>query len=138
MILFDTDVLIEHLRGNPAARDLLEAAIGEGHSACSVLTRFELLAGMRSAERHAVRSLLDALRNLPVTEEIATKAGEWARSYRCSHAHVGAIDYIIAATAEVEGADLLTLNVRHFPMFGDLQPAIPATPPGRGFPRHSG
>jgi predicted nucleic acid-binding protein len=29
-------------------------------------------------------------------------------------------DYLIAATAEVEGLDLATLNVRHFPMIKDL------------------
>ncbi|MEX2250647.1 MAG: VapC toxin family PIN domain ribonuclease, partial [Acidimicrobiia bacterium] len=28
------------------------------------------------------------------------------------------------ATAEVEGADLLTRNVRHFPMFPGLPPAL--------------
>jgi len=124
VILFDTDVLIEHLKGNPAARRLLEEAVRSGRAACSVLTRFELLAGMRSSERHLVRSLLACLRTLPVTAEIADQAGEWARKYRRSHSQVGAIDYLIAATAQAAGADLLTLNVGHFPMFPALRPAL--------------
>jgi predicted nucleic acid-binding protein len=33
---------------------------------------------------------------------------------------------VIAATAEVHGADLLTQNVKHFPMFSELEPAIAA------------
>jgi predicted nucleic acid-binding protein len=32
------------------------------------------------------------------------------------------MEYLIAATAEVHRADLLTRNVRHFPMFPDLEP----------------
>jgi predicted nucleic acid-binding protein len=33
------------------------------------------------------------------------------------------VDYLIAATAIVIDADLLTTNVRHFPMFTKLKPA---------------
>jgi len=31
-------------------------------------------------------------------------------------------DYLIAATAEVQGFELATLNVKHFPMFQGLRP----------------
>jgi len=122
--LFDSDVLIEYLRDNPSAADLLIPAVRGEEAACSVLARFELLAGMRSAERHATRSLLDAMINMPVTQNVASRAGEMARSYRRSHGQISAVDYLIAATAELEGADLLTLNIRHFPMFDDLKPAF--------------
>lgn len=124
MKLFDTDVLIEHLKGNDAATRLLLEASEAGQAACSVLTRFELLAGMRSNERSPVRRLLDSLVNLDASVDIATRAGEWARTYRRSHDGVSPIDYLIAATAENHGADLLTQNVRHFPMFPGLVPAI--------------
>ena len=124
MKLFDSDVLIEYLRDNPSAADLLVPSVRAEEAACSVLARFELLGGMRSAERHATHSLLDAMINLPVSERVASRAGEMARSYRPSHAHISAVDYLIAATVEQEGADLLTLNVRHFPMFDDLDPAF--------------
>ena len=124
MKLLDTDVLIEHLRGNDVARSVVADTARKGEAACSVLTRFELLAGMRSDERHEIRSLLDVLPTLDVTEEISTRACEWARVYRRSHSSISAIDYLIAATAEIEGADLLTRNVRHFPMFPDLKPVL--------------
>jgi predicted nucleic acid-binding protein len=124
MKLFDTDVLIEHLKGNEAATGLLLEASAEGQAACSVLTRFELLAGMRSHERSDVRSLLDTLVNLDCSVDIATRAGGWARTYRRSHEGISPIDYLIAATAELHGADLLTQNVKHFPMFPDLEPAV--------------
>jgi len=121
--LFDTDVLIEHLKGNEHATALLLEASSAEQAACSVLTRFELLAGMRSDERSMIRQLLDSLASLE-TLEIANRAGEWARHYRRSHDGISSIDYLIAATAEVHGADLLTRNVKHFPMFEDLKPAL--------------
>ena len=124
MKLFDTDLLIEHLKGNTKATDLLLEASSAGLAACSVLTRLELLAGMRPNERSQVRLLLDSLTNLEATAEVATRAGEWARTYRRSHEGISTIDYLIAATAEVHGADLLTQNVKHFPMFSGLEPAI--------------
>ncbi|MCZ6663385.1 MAG: type II toxin-antitoxin system VapC family toxin [Actinobacteria bacterium] len=124
MRLFDTDVLIEHLRGNKHATALLLEASSAGQAACSVLTRFELLAGMRSDERSGIRQLLDSLTNLEASLEVANRAGEWARHYRRSHDGISSIDYLIAATAEVHGADLLTRNVKQFPMFEDLEPAL--------------
>ena len=122
--LFDTDVLIEHLKGNEHATALLLEASSAGQASCSVLSRFELLAGMRSDERSRIRQLLDSLTSLEVSLEVANRAGEWARHYRRSHDGISSIDYLIAATAEVYGADLLTRNVKHFPMFEDLKPAL--------------
>jgi len=122
--LFDTDVLVEHLKGNQAATTLLLQASAIGQAACSVLTRFELLAGMRSNERSEIRGLLDSLNNIEASVDIATRAGEWARTYRRSHEGISVIDYLVAATAEIHGADLLTQNVKHFPMFPELAPAV--------------
>jgi hypothetical protein len=122
--LFDTDVLIEHLKGNQEATTLLLEASAIGQAACSVLTRFELLAGMRSNERSEIRGLLDSLNNIEASVDIATRAGEWARTYRRSHEGISAIDYLVAASAEIHGADLLTQNVKHFPMFPELAQAV--------------
>lgn len=124
MRLFDTDVLIDHLKGNDEATALLLDASSAGQAAVSVLTRFELLAGMRSNERSQIRQLLDSLPNLDASLEVTTRAGEWARNYRRSHEGISSIDYLIAATAEVHGADLITGNVKHFPMFPGLESAL--------------
>lgn len=82
---------------------------------------------MRSSERAAVWSLLSVLRAEPVTELIARRAGELMRCHRRSHLGIGMPDYLIAATTELLGARLATLNVRHFPMFPDLRPPFPLT-----------
>ena len=79
---------------------------------------------MRSAERAAVARLFAALRLEPVTDTIARRAGEHLRTHRRSHAGIDVVDYVIAATAEIVGAELLTLNVKHFPMVRGLEPAF--------------
>jgi hypothetical protein len=49
--------------------------------------------------------------------------GALARRYRPSFSGIEDVDYLIAATALVLDAELLTTNVKHFPMFAGLQPA---------------
>lgn len=44
------------------------------------------------------------------------------RAHRRTHSGIDDVDYLIAATAIVIEADLLTTNLRHFPMFGELRP----------------
>jgi predicted nucleic acid-binding protein len=65
---------------------------------------------------------MGALTWVPVDEEIARLAGSMAAEHRRAHSGIDAIDYLIAATATVVGADLLTTNVRHFPMIAGLRP----------------
>ncbi len=118
--VFDTSLLIEHLRGDGRATDLLQSVANDERLA-SVLTRVELEGGMKSGERAQVASLLDVLRLLPVTDAVARRAGELLRRYRRSHTGIDLVDYVVAATAELNDARVVTLNVRHFPMFKGLR-----------------
>ena len=123
-LLVDTSVLIDHLRGDPRAVQLLVEAVRAGHELHSVtVVRTEVLAGMRRGEEKATLSLLGALGWQEVTVAIADRAGEWARRFLRSHAGVDTVDYIVAAAAEQIGARLLTQNVRHFPMIAGLRAA---------------
>jgi predicted nucleic acid-binding protein len=122
VILVDTDVIIANLRGIPAARDwLLTARRDTGPLAVSMVSVTEVAGGMRSPERRQVSRLLSSMRAFPVTERVAWRAAEFMRAHRHSHQGIGLGNYLIAATAEVEGLDLATLNVRHFPMLEDLE-----------------
>lgn len=123
MILVDTDVLIANLRGSDPAREwLMSSRTRTGRLAVSVVTNAEIIGGMRSLERREVIRLLNSVRSLPVTDMIAYRAGELRRRFRRSHAAIGLVDYLIAATADVHGLELATLNIKHFPMFADLEP----------------
>ncbi|HEU5004103.1 MAG TPA: type II toxin-antitoxin system VapC family toxin [Actinomycetota bacterium] len=119
--LLDSTILIAHLRGDERATALLLRR----ETYASVVSRSEVEGGTRSAERSAVARLFDALTLLPVTDEVARTAGRMIRSHRRSHAGIDLGDYLIAATADVAGLPLITLNVKHFPMFAGLQPPFP-------------
>ncbi|CAN5825155.1 type II toxin-antitoxin system VapC family toxin [soil metagenome] len=123
-MLIDSDVLIAHLRGVDRARDFLLAQRRRGPLYASAVSLAEVTGGMRSAERAAVWRLLASLIITPVTERIALRAGEFARTFRRSHRAIGIVDYLIAGTAAELGLSLATLNVRHYPMFDDLEAAF--------------
>lgn len=120
-VLFDSSVLIAHLRGETRATALLTSVQTDDRLA-SVLSRAEIDGGMRSSERAQVAGLFSVLTLLPVTDLIAGRAGEHLRRFRRSHAGIDLVDYLVAATAELHGARLATLNVRHFPMLKGLRP----------------
>lgn len=123
-LLLDTSVLIDHLRARPAAVALLLDANQRGDELVgSVVSRTEVLRGMRSPERRATERLLGLLTWYEVTIAIADRAGELARRYRPSHPGVDVVDFLIAATCELTNAHLATLNVKHFPMIPGLEPA---------------
>jgi predicted nucleic acid-binding protein len=59
---------------------------------------------------------------VPVDELISTHAGHMGQRWNASLRGIGVADLIIAATADLLGADLITSNVKHFPMFPGLEP----------------
>jgi predicted nucleic acid-binding protein len=121
VILIDSDVLIEHLRGKEPARGWLVRARQEsGPLAISVVSLTEIAGGMRSPERREVMRLLGSMQRFEVTEQVAWRAAALMQEYRRSHSGIGLGDYLIAATVLTEGLELATLNVRHYPMFPEL------------------
>lgn len=124
MKLLDTSVAIDHLRGAPPAVDLLSGLIeAEEPLLASEVVRFELLAGVREKEAEALEQFFSALSWVPVGEEVARAAGSLAQRHRRAHSGIDDADYLIAATALLLEAELLTTNVRHFPMLAGIEPA---------------
>ena len=119
--MVDTSILIDHLRGDARARQLLQRTTTRRERLiASVLTRAEVLAGSHARELDATRTLLATLEWIPVDVTIADRAGELANRYLSSHPGIDTVDYVIAATSQVLGARLYTLNRKHFPMLDDL------------------
>ena len=118
-VVFDTSILIDVLRGEPAAlsyvRSLSEVPI------CSEVTRIEVARGLRTGERSTAERLFRTLRWIPVDEPIARHAGELGRRWNRHRPGIALADLVIAATTEQVDAELATANVRHFPMFTHLR-----------------
>ncbi len=121
ILLLDTDVLVDFLRGHSEA-----VAFVNAHSARIILSSIvvaELYAGVRGDREQAVlEALVSLFRIVPVSGEIAKTGGLYKRDYGKSHG-VGLADAILAATAESENAELKTLNTKHYPMLQGLRPA---------------
>lgn len=116
----DTSVAVDHLRGHEPATELLDGLLAaEVPLVSSEVVRFELLAGARSTDR-ALEAFCEVLEWVPVTEPVARAAAAFARDYRASHSGIDDADYLIAATAALLEAPLLTTNLRHFPMLDGL------------------
>ncbi len=114
--LFDTNILIDYLKGKPEATSLLEQCLQEGQVlTCSLITKVELLSGARPGEEQILRDFLDAFERIGLDDNIADGAGRYMSLYRKSHG-INTADAIIAASALARGAVLYTLNDRHFPM----------------------
>ena len=121
MKLLDTTVAIDHLRGYQPAVDLLTDLVKNDETlAASEIVRFELAAGVRDDELPALEQFSSAVSWVAIGEDVARAAGELARKHRRAHSGIDDADYLIAATALLLEAELLTTNVRHFPMLPGL------------------
>jgi predicted nucleic acid-binding protein len=122
-VVVDTSVLIDCLRGSSQALAVLRAATERGDTLmASVLTKIEVLAGMRAGEEQQTRALLGVMHWIEVDDPLAERAGSLANQFGKSHPGVDPVDYVIAATAQQLDAPLVTRNIKHFPMFPKLRP----------------
>lgn len=117
-LLIDTDVLIDYLRDQAESVTYLEGLTPP--LSVSAVTVAELYAGVRDgAERAVLDQFIDSFQVVAVDKEIAIRAGVIRRDFGKSHG-TGLADAIIAATAEVQQANLVTLNNKHFQMLKDV------------------
>ena len=118
-IVFDTSILIDVLRGDAAALGYVRRVTHV--PICSEVTRIEVSRGLRTGERTSAEQLFRTLQWVPLDEPIARRAGELGRRWDRHRPRISLADLVIAATVEQVGAELATANLRHFPMFEDLQ-----------------
>lgn len=117
--LLDTTVLIDFLRGRPAIVDAVKSMVRDGHqlSLCCINVA-ELYSRMSVGEQAAAASLVESLEYLDVSLAAARRAGNWRYGLARQGVTVATADAIVAATAYEHGTQLVTKNVRDFPMEG--------------------
>ena len=115
-LLFDSTVLIDALRGRPAATRL--AALrrtGTEPWAC-VISVEEIWRGLRPVEEIVARRLFNGLRLAPLGVSEGMRAGAWRRAFARQGVTLHQADCLIAAAAAGVNAALATANVDDFPM----------------------
>jgi predicted nucleic acid-binding protein len=116
-LLLDTCVLVDYLRNYAPAVEFISQL--DDPPSISAMTVAELYVGVRNRREQArVESLIARLRVVATSADVARQGGTFRRDYR-SHG-LDLIDALIAATARVHGARLVTRNAPHFPMLDDL------------------
>ena len=106
-VLFDTNILIDYLRGIPQARAECDR---HADRAVSIISWMEVMAGSTAANEADARTFLLNFYTLPLGADVAERAFQLRRSNR-----IKLPDAIIQATAKGAGRLLLTRNTRDFP-----------------------
>ena len=106
--LFDTNILIDYLKGLDAAQAEFDRY---RHRLISIVTWVEVQAGVRNAEEgDVVEMFLRDFRVIDVTRAIARDAADIRKASR-----IRVPDALIWATARHESALLVTRNTKDFP-----------------------
>lgn len=114
MIVADTDVLIDFLRGKGVA-DRVGLEIKTGRLATTAITAFELWAGAKAPkEASRVATLLDALKIISLSKDGAKHAGDVRRALEQKGETIGMAGSLIAGICLETDAILMTRNRRHF------------------------
>lgn len=106
-VLFDTNILIDYLRGIPQARAECDR---HADRAISIISWMEVMAGSTLANEADARVFLQNFFTLPLGADVAERAFQLRRSHR-----IKLPDAIIQAAAEGTGRVLITRNTRDFP-----------------------
>jgi tRNA(fMet)-specific endonuclease VapC len=121
LIVADTDVLIDALRGRPPYAERIALELEAGGLATTAVSAFELRSGAKSTEAAAaIDTLLAAMRILPFDERAAERAALTRRELEAAGTTIGMADYMIAGTCLAHSAILLTRNRRHFERVPEL------------------
>ena len=111
-VLLDTDYVIDFLRGTSS---VIIPLLKESLAFLSILSVYELYAGMRTGEEQSTNDFIQACRIEPVTIEIAKKAGEFRLKNRQKGITLSIVDCIIAETARTHNHQVATRNIKHYP-----------------------
>ena len=115
MMIADSDVLIDSLRGREPMKSRIALEIRTGQLATTVINLFELLSGARTdAERAKVQKLVSALSIVPLDEAASREAARVRRVLESRGQSIGMADSLIAGICLSNDGMLLTRNRAHF------------------------
>ncbi|MEI7584003.1 type II toxin-antitoxin system VapC family toxin [Runella sp.] len=113
MLLIDTNIIINYLRGDSKATDFIEA-FGKENLALSSIVEMELYNGvLNRVEYLKIKKELNDFVRLELNESIGQTALFLSKKYALSH-HMSVADTLIAATALVYDLELKTYNLKDF------------------------
>lgn len=117
--LIDTNIIIDHLRGDNTITTFLESMeTQKNRASISVITEYELLAypTLTPKQENEIISLIGIFATLNITSSIVRIAARFRRTYGSD-----VVDSLIAATAYKNKSILVTRNIKHFANIKEIQ-----------------
>jgi tRNA(fMet)-specific endonuclease VapC len=114
LIVVDTDLLIDYLRGRSPGRELVRGLLLDGRLRVTAITAFELRVGGDFLPRRGEILRLVRRRTLPLDQTSALRAGEVAAGLRGQGRDIGLADCLQAGICLRHELQFATRNRRHF------------------------
>ena len=114
IIILDSDIIIDHLRGIKYLNNLTDNSFGN-ISLISAVSIAEIYSLLYFNEIERVEKLISTLKAVNIDSVIAKLAGKYRMIFYKSH-NLLLPDALIAASAKISNAVLVTKNLKHFPM----------------------
>ncbi len=115
-VLYDSDVIIEILRGRTETVDAATALEASGVPIyCTAIAWAEIYAGLRPGEEPLTQAFFEARGEIVLDGHVGRRAGAYLARYARSHG-LELADALVAAAATTTGVCLWTLNRKHYPM----------------------
>jgi len=113
-IILDSDIIIDHLRGIISLDNLTDNSLGNT-SLISAVSIAEIYSLLYFNEIERAEKLFSTLKAVNIDSVIAKLAGGYRMIFYKSH-NLLLPDALIAASAKISNAILVTKNLKHFPM----------------------
>jgi predicted nucleic acid-binding protein len=119
LVLCDTNILVNTLRGNEATRTNLEK-IGSKNIVFSIITHAEIFYGTKKRDFEETKKLLAQFKTYHITEETSKIFNGIILNYAISH-RIQVPDGLIAAIAIANNLPLYTENTKHFSFIPEIK-----------------
>lgn len=116
MYLLDSDIIIWILRDNQKIIDKVSRLKKKSEIAISVISIAEIYKNIYPSEIIQAEEFIEQHFVFDVDTEIAKMAGFYWQQYHINLQDLSLADCLIASTANVNEAALVSLNKKHFPM----------------------
>jgi predicted nucleic acid-binding protein len=124
LVLFDTNILIDALKGYELALDELEYW---DEPAISVITWMEIIAGADGDERASILKFLEMFEVIHTNDQIMMVAADVRRTRIVERAKIALPDTIILATGALMAQFVVTRNTKDF-RYGNVRVPYELTP----------
>ena len=114
-VIVDTDIAIDFLRGQAYANDLMHKLWEKNLAFISILSVYELYAGMKEKETEVTENFISGCNIDLITPETALEGGKLYRHYRKKGITLTTTDCLILATAQIKNQKIATKNTSHYP-----------------------